>query len=673
MGLKTFLEKMVSRKPPVAAEDAEALRIDFKERYQRFKLLLSANSKALAAMADMKKTLSGSYPFSMSFVRSRCTSVSVNVYKMIQHLDRLAPGKYTVLQDRFREIQKKVDAANGGVAYSRNPVNMEDDSVFINAAWGLPKSVVDGTTNCDLMVVSRKIPRKVISKIIADKAKKYICFPEEGVCRMDLIEDLIRQQSSITEEQAISLAEITVSLEDYYCFPVYLEWVFDQEGKMFVLHCRPLMQKERLQLLPKEEIEEWQKALMVKGGITAAPGIASGKVYKIEKGADVLLFPRDAVLVVAQAPPRWAPLISRDASVITEQGGFAGHLANVIREFGIPGMFSVSGILEKINNGDMVTVDADHLTIYRGKIDLPQVPVKMKKVMAGSPVYETLKKAAGHIVPLNLLDPDNREFAAVNCKSFHDITRFIHENTVQEMFNFGKKYHFPERSSKQLHYNVPMQWWILNLDDGFIREVTGKYVHLNEIACVSMLAFWEGFAKIAWEGPPSMDGRGFASIMFGATTNTALTTGVRTKYSNRNYFMISKNYCSLTSRLGFHFSIMEAMVNDRMRENCISFQFKGGAANLERKLKRVIFIGDILEQYGFRVDINEDNLISRIEGREEAFMLDRLKILGYLNLHTHQLYMIMTSSERVAYYPFKIENDIKRLLKYNILTSPTLK
>jgi pyruvate,water dikinase len=118
---------------------------------------------------------------------------------------------------------------------------------------------------------------------------------------------------------------------------------------------------------------------------------------------------------------------------------------------------------------------------------------------------------------------------------------------------------------------------------------------------------------------------------------------------------------------------MEAMVNDSMRENCISFQFKGGAANLERKLKRVIFIGDILEQYGFRVDINEDNLISRIEGREEAFMLDRLKILGYLNLHTHQLYMIMTSSERVAYYPFKIENDIKRLLKYNILTSPTLK
>ncbi len=856
--IKSFFKNQ-KKKEPLPDWDVEELRVAFKDRYHNFKLLLSANNKALEIMGNIEKALQGDEPFGMSFVKSCCIGVSVNVYRLIKNLTELAPGKYEELFMKFDEIQKDissllsqkkaipderliiplkdisvamtdmvgskmanlgelknkvrlrvppgfvitsyayqkfleyndlqteidrkftaadvsdmeelyslsadiqqmiiraeipdeikmevidawhaieleaggkitvairssalgedsagssfagqyrselnvsqdhvfyaykqviaskyslqaityrlnrgfrdedismcvgalvmVDAVCGGVIYSRNPVNISDDSVFINSAWGLPKSVVDGSVDCDLIVVSRTEPMSVIREDIKNKEKKFVCYPDEGICRIDLTGDSCLTPS-ITREQALALADFAVVIEEYYGVAQDIEWAIDPSGKIYFLQCRPLQQMENV--AGEFADSAHAEAVIATGGITASPGTASGTVFIVNKGSDVLEFPNGGILVTSQALPRWASLLNRAAAVITEQGGFAGHLANVAREFQVPALFGLEGITEKLVNGDIVTVNASSLTVYRGKIEeLLSSAAQKKHLMEGSPVYEVLKQVSQRIIPLYLLNPDAPEFKPSSCTTYHDITRFVHEKSVHEMFNFGKEHNFSERSAKQLYYKVPMQWWILNLDDGFNEEITDKYVKLENIASIPMIALWEGIVAVPWDGPPPIDGKGLASVMFQATANTALTTGVKSKYSDRNYFMISKHYCSLSSRLGFHFSILEALISERDSENYISFQFKGGAADVERRVLRARFVGEILEEYGFRIEPKEDAMFSRIEGYDQEFMKQRLRIVGYLTMHARQLDMIMTNPVRVNYYRTKIHKDINDVI-----------
>jgi pyruvate,water dikinase len=859
-----FLKTLGFSRSRPSAPNVEKLRTDFKARYHNFKLLLNANNKALEIMAAMEQALQGKRSFGMSFVRTSCTSISVNVYRMIKNLTGLAPGKYEELNDRYNDIQEKIeqllvektptqdrrlviplevinrdmadlagnkmanlgeiknnvglvapsgfiitayayqrfleennlqieidrrfqsidvndieklnelsaqvqhlivgaeipkdlkaailasyarleqeagqgirvamrssalaedltgisfagqyhselnvsrenilkaykevvaskyslsaityrlnrgfkgeeiamcvgclamiDAKIGGVTYSRSPVDLSDDSIFINSAWGLPMPVCDGSIDSDLYVVTRAEPMRVIYEDLKIKKHKFVCLPQEGVCRLDLSGDE-DERPSLAHRQARALAEIAVKLEEYYLAPQDIEWAVDQDDSIYVLQSRPLQQVEKIQRdFPTDIIQPENKTVLAKGGTSASPGACSGPVFKVKKEIDLFSFPEGSILVTQQALPRWAPLLSRAVGVVTEQGGFAGHLANVAREYGVPALFGVGGIMDKLNNNDMITLDATGWAVYQGRIASLETRLKRpeKNLKEGSPLFGTLEEISRFVVPLNLLDPDSADFKPKNCKTYHDITRFVHEKAVHEMFNFGKDHNFSERSSKQLYYNVPMNWWILNLDDGFKEEVEGKSVRLEHIASIPMLALWEGISAIPWEGPPPIDGKGFMSVMFQATTNTALTTGMRSQYAEKNYFMISKNFCSLTSRLGFHFSTVETLVSDRAQENYISFHFKGGAADYQRRLNRVLFVGEILEENGFGIDIKEDNLIARVENLEKDAMLKHLKILGYLTIHTRQLDMIMAKESSVNYYRSKIKKEIQGIIE----------
>jgi pyruvate,water dikinase len=327
----------------------------------------------------------------------------------------------------------------------------------------------------------------------------------------------------------------------------------------------------------------------------------------------------------------------------------------------VPAIFGLPGAMDALENDTPVTVDATTQRVYPGKLPIV-APAPEETPSAppfrSSPVYRTLEQACQWIVPLNLLDPDAVDFTMANCRTLHDITRFVHEKSVGEMFAFGGDHRFPEKSAKQLVDRVPLKWWVLNLDDGFATEPKGNRIPIADITSIPMQSLWEGITAIPWDGPPPMDGKGLMSVMFRSTTDQGLTTGVRSRYAARNYFMITRNYCSLNTRLGYHFCQVEALVDDRAPENYVQFRFKGGAADDNRRLGRIHLIQEILEAEEFFVDIRSDALTARVEKRPADIMCRHLKTIGHLIIHTRQLDMIMSNPTAVAFYKKKLTADL---------------
>jgi phosphohistidine swiveling domain-containing protein len=94
-------------------------------------------------------------------------------------------------------------------------------------------------------------------------------------------------------------------------------------------------------------------------GIAVSQGRAEGK-------ARVILHPREGaalqmgeVLIAPSTDPGWTPLFLKAAGLVMETGGYLSHGAIVAREFGIPAVVNVTGVLSRIRSGDAVTVDGD--------------------------------------------------------------------------------------------------------------------------------------------------------------------------------------------------------------------------------------------------------------------------------------------------------------------------
>ncbi|CQR74949.1 Chondramide synthase cmdD [Sporomusa ovata DSM 2662] len=116
-------------------------------------------------------------------------------------------------------------------------------------------------------------------------------------------------------------------------------------------------------LIQGDKVTHSQPAIIPAGnyleGVGAAAGKATGTARLINHPGEGNKLQPGEVLVTPSTDPGWTPLFLKACAVIMETGGYISHGAIIAREYGIPTVINVPGVMKVIQDGQIVTVDGD--------------------------------------------------------------------------------------------------------------------------------------------------------------------------------------------------------------------------------------------------------------------------------------------------------------------------
>ena len=359
------------------------------------------------------------------------------------------------------------------------------------------------------------------------------------------------------------------------------------------------------------------------------------------------------------AAPAYVPVLNRVKAVVTGTGSAAGHFASVAREFGVPTLVNVGADIQRLKDGDVVTVHPAGRAVYQGRIAaLMEETCAKGPAIGDSPLRRRLKGALAFISQLSLVNPQGANFNPDGCRSLHDILRFAHEKAIQAMFATGNRRLVRKQGARKLTSELPMQIYIMDVGDGIDGAAADNgSVTVAAIRSGPFLALWQGLTH------PSLDWQGQSHFDWAAYDQAVMNGGIISPDSAlfASYAVISNNYLNFALKFGYHFVIVDSFAGRRPEESYIMFRFAGGGADLEGRTRRTAFLKGILERLGFQVNRQGDLIDARVDTLEEAALDDLLAWLGRLLGATRLMDMHLKDGAQVMAY---IEDFFEGRLAY---------
>lgn len=533
-----------------------------------------------------------------------------------------------------------VKAKSAGVLFTKNP-NSCIDGMLIQAVWGLGNQVVDGTVK----------PQEFIVKEVDNNYE--IDFNGKSFYINTKDFDKTIEDACLQAREIIKLYQYSKEIEKHFEGPQDIEWAIENNGKIFILQARPLLVRslEKISIAEDFSIEKYDKINppIISNGDCASSGIAYGKAFIINSLRDIGKVNEGSVVVAKKNFIELTAILHKISALITDIGSTTGHLSIIARELKVPVITNTINATEIIKDGDEITIIADEKRVYRGYNEQFAEIIKKQReegnVFRNSPVYKIWSELINSFFTLNLIDASSDNFKAENCKTLHDIIRYIHEISMRSMFVFYSDTNLKVEKSYKLKSQLPLDIYIIDLGE-HETEKESKFITIDEITYLPFRSLFEGMTSpgIMWSGYIGVDTKGFAEMVMQSASSSNLSDLTD---NTKSYAFISENYLNFFSQLGFHFSRLDTYVSDNINQNYINFNFRGGATTDIRKSRRAKAISKILENLGFTSIVRVDDVSAKLTHIKKTEALESIKMLGRLMGFIRNADVLMLREEHI--------------------------
>jgi pyruvate,water dikinase len=542
-----------------------------------------------------------------------------------------------------------VDAAASGVAYSRDPRGA-NDSVVINATWGLGTSVVEGRTDADYFRVSKGDPFEILEQKIGTKESLAVRASGGGTATLS-VPLTIRTRPSLMPGQVSRIAGLAVKIEQHFRRAQDIEWVIDGDGKVFLLQSRPLRDSEPAGKQPDRSVLDIEaQAIARKNGFAVYPGGATGRVFILRNPADLARVSRGDILVARHDASQFVRVMADVAAIITDTGALTSHMASLCREFRLPTAVNTGDMTRTLVHGQQVTVyiDEQAVTVYPGVMDQLRDQADAGSLrMEELAEYRKKRYLLRYIVPLNLVDPLRDDFSPKVCRTLHDILRFIHEKSVAELIEQAGAGWTSNRTVK-LDLSIPAGIVLIDIGEGLQNAGPGDHVTADQVASVPLRAVIRGMVHPGvWrsEAVPLRANDFMTSMLRASDIVIDGAPG-----ASASVAVISRDYVNLSLKFGYHYIILDAFCSEVTRNNHLYFRFAGGATDITKRSRRLKLIAAILQEQGFHIKLKGDMIVARLANIDPDEMEACLDVLGRLISFTRQLDALLHDDGAVERY-----------------------